>query len=117
MTQKMKRNEGWYKVFMKGAYNKYGVTVYPDASFDDLRDDLASIETEYGDTHSKFKIYVDIESDYGGGDTTYYYVYGWRKETDEEYDARCAYRLKWDAEAADHERIEYERLAKKFGSK
>jgi hypothetical protein len=114
--KKLTRNEGWYKVCIKGS--KHGVMVCPDVSFDSLRADLDSIESNYGDTHSKFKIEKDIDYGYPGEtDHTYYYVYGWRHETDEEFTARCAAQEKRDAQDVDRERAEYDRLAKKFGSK
>jgi hypothetical protein len=116
-SKKMERHEGWYKVFIKGS-TKHGVTIDPDVSFADLRSDLESIESEYGDTHSKFRGEKDIDYGYPGeSDTTHYYVYGWRKETDKEFAARCAAQEKQDTQAVDRERAEYERLAKKFGSK
>ena len=121
MTRKPKeltRNEGWYKVHMKGDDGKHGVTVNPDVCFADLRADLDSIEREYGDTHSEFRIDKEVESGwYGDHDSVYYYVYGWRHETDKEFEARCATQVKHDTQIADRERAEYERLAKKFGSK
>jgi hypothetical protein len=119
MTRKPKsltRNEGWYKVCIKGS--THGVTIDPDVSFEDLRSRLDYIEREYGDTHSKFRGEEDIDYGYPGeSDTTHYYVYGWRLETDKEFDARCATQVKHETQIADRERAEYERLAKKFGSK
>jgi hypothetical protein len=114
--KELTRNEGWYKVFIEKS--KHGITVNPDVCFADLRADLDSIEREYGDTHSKFKIDVTTEHEYyNGEESTHYYVYGWRHETDKEFDARCAVQVKHDTQIADRERKEYERLAKKFGSK
>jgi hypothetical protein len=119
MTRKPKeltRNEGWYKVCIRGS--KHGVTVDPDVCFADLRVEFDSIEREYGDTHSEFRLDKEVESGwYGDSDTTHYYVYGWRLETDKEFAARCATQVKHDTQIADRERAEYERLAKKFGSK
>jgi hypothetical protein len=112
----MKRIEGWHKVFIPNS--NVGVTICPDTSFEELRADLDSIESEFGDTHSKFKIEVTSESDwYGGSDTTYYYVYGWRHETDTELELRRQAQKIHDSEVVDREREEYERLAKKFAGK
>jgi hypothetical protein len=116
--KKLTRNEGWYKVHMKGDDGKHGVTVDPDVCFADLRADLDSIEREYGDTHSEFRIDKEVESGwYGDHDSVYYYVYGWRHETEKEFEARCVVQERHDTQIVDRERAEYERLAKKFGSK
>jgi hypothetical protein len=115
-SKKLTRNEGWYKVCIKGS--KHGVTVDPDVSFEDLRSRLDYIESEYGEAYSKFKISKEIESGwYGDSDTTYYYVYGWRLETDKEFDARYAAQVKRDTQIVDRERVEYDRLSKKFAPK
>jgi hypothetical protein len=114
--KKLTRNESWYKVCIKGS--PHGVTVDPNVSFADLRADLDSIESEYGDTHSKFRIETEVESGwYGDSDTTHYYVYGCREETHKEFTARCAAQEKHNTQVADRERAEYNRLSKKFGSK
>jgi hypothetical protein len=119
MTHKPKeltRNEGWHKVCIKGS--THGVTVNPDVCFADLRAELDSIEREYGDTHSEFRIDKEVESGwYGDHDSVYYYVYGWRLETEKEFEARCAVQERYDTQIADRERAEFDRLSKKFGSK
>jgi hypothetical protein len=112
----MKRIEGWHKVFIPNS--NVGVTIYPDTSFEELRADLDSIENEYGETHDKFKIDVTTEyGRHGDSDTTHYYVYGWRYETNTELELRRQAQKIRDSEVVDRERKEYERLAKKFDKK
>jgi hypothetical protein len=116
MTRKPKtleRRVGWHQVFITGS-TKHGVEVDPSVSFDDLRADLDSIESTYGDTYSQFRIDEVEEYGYHGSASLHYYVYGWRTETDKEYEVRCADQVKYDIQTAERERKEYERLAKKF---
>jgi hypothetical protein len=115
-SKKLERYEGWYQVFVEDTNS--GVEVDPDVDFESLRADLDSIEREYGDTHSKFKIQTEVESGwYGDRDTTHYYVYSWRLETDEEFEARCTAQENRAAQDVNRERAEYDRLSKKFAPK
>jgi hypothetical protein len=126
MTRKPKeltRNEGWYK--LQYSYHSFGkdfvsnVTV--DVSgylFDNLCAEMKRIESEYKDQGEKFKIeHETFYHPYDPVESSDHFVYVWRKENDEEFAARCATQVKHETQMVDRERAEYERLAKKFGSK
>jgi hypothetical protein len=112
--EKMERREDWYKVHVKIQNTIIAERIDVDIDFDALRLQLAYIENEHGDTYSKFRIEVTTESEYYGNESTHYYVYGWRHETDEEFGARCAERANHAARVLAQERKEYNRLANKF---
>ena len=114
------RLEKWHQV--QRAVGKrgfsYDVTLdltYGGMDFDEIRQKMADIEAEFGDQFERFKVEVDSEYQYDG-DIIVARVYGYRTETDAEYQARM------DAAAAEvaarekREREEFARLAKKFGN-
>lgn len=118
------RLEGWRRLQESGGKGKNFRTwdmsldlTYGGMSFGELRDEMERVEREYGDQFEKFKIEVELEYEpYSCNDEKYArtYVLGWRKETDEEYEARLAKAAEIQAAREARERAEFERLAKKF---
>jgi hypothetical protein len=115
------RRSDWYR--LKRSYKSFGreqqydVTMdtrYGGMGFEDLRREMDEIQAEFGAEFERFKIETDTEHQYDG-EIIVTRVYGFRAETDAEYQARL------DADAAhvaarkQREREEFDRLVKKFG--
>jgi hypothetical protein len=121
------RLEGWHKLTETAGQGKraltYNITLdlqYGGMSFGDIRNELERIERQFGKEFEKFKVEVEMEPEpYSYDDKEYArtYFYGWRKETDEEYNARLAKAAEMEAAREARERVEFERLAKKFADK
>jgi len=120
--KELERREGWYHV--KESYGKgrrrreFKITVdlqYGGMDFDRLREELDQIEKDHDDKFEKFKLEVVMEADpYEDREWPRGYVYGWRKETDEEYQARLDEAARLEALREARERQQYESLKKKF---
>ena len=118
------RLEGWYRLKESGGKGtmrrEWDVTVdiQYGKTFADLRDEMERIERTYGEDFEKFKFETEREQyRYEEGDYIVTYVYGWRKETDEEYAERLNQAAKMEADREARERAEFERLARKFADK
>ena len=115
------RREGWYRV--QYSYHSFGKDFVGDInidvsgySFDELRAEMKRIESEYKDQGTRFKIeHETFYHPYDPVETSDHFVYVWREETDNEYQARLDEIKKREESRAEHERKEYERLSKKFG--
>ena len=119
------RLEGWYHVtetYGKGTKARtMNLTIdfmYAEMTFGRIRDEMEAIEREHGAEFEKFKFESEMESyPYEEREHLVTYVYGWRKENDEEYAARMNKAAEMEAAREARERAEFERLAKKFADK
>ena len=84
------------------------------SSLDDIVAEVERIRAEYGDRFTDIKLDKDYLHDYDGERTVWRFV-GNRLETDAEYNARIEMIKQREAEQAERERAEYERLKAKFG--
>lgn len=115
------RRSDWYRLQRSytsfGREQTYDVTMdtrYGGMDFDDLRREMDEIQAEFGSTFERFKIETDTEYQYDG-EIIVTRVYGWRSETDAEYQARMDANAAQAAAREKRDREEFERLAKKFG--
>lgn len=102
-------------------YTSFGRTVFVEATMDwdgyTLDEMIARIEEirkEYSDRFTDIKLDKDWVNDYDGERIVWKFV-GKRMETDAEYNTRIDNIKKREAEQAERERAEYERLKAKFG--
>lgn len=84
------------------------------SSLDEIVAEVERIRAEYSDRFSDIKLDRDSVYDYDGERTVWRFV-GKRMETDAEYNARIEMIKQREAEQAERERAEYERLKAKFG--
>lgn len=130
MTRKAKnkdleRRKGWFRVRESGGSGKHrlewDVTIdleFSSMTFDDLRERMVAIEAEHGAAHSDFKVECEREHyRYEDGDYLVFRVYGYRSETDAEYQDRLDQLARQEEIREARERAEFERLAKKFANK
>ena len=119
----LKREEGWYPVTNEFTSMGKTTTIQENISgidrggitFDDLRRQLKDIEKEHGDQYEKFKVQLDERYGFYDDIEISYNVYGYRKETDEEYNERVDEFEARQKALADNDRAQYERLKKRFG--
>lgn len=120
--KELERREGWYHVkesYGKGRHRReFNITVdlrYSGMEFDRLREELDQIEKDHGEQFERFKIELEMEADpYEDREWPRVYVYGWREETDEEYQTRLDEIERQNALREAREREQYEALKKKF---
>jgi len=128
MARKAKLPErlvGWHRLQESAGNGKHRRTwdmtidmQYGGMSFTDLYAELEAIKTDYGKEFSHFKLETDtISRAYEDGTDIVTYVYGWREETNEEFDERLAQAASKVADNEERDRKEFERLAKKFKQK
>lgn len=84
------------------------------SSLDEIVAEVERIRAEYGDRFTNIKLDKDYLHDYDGERTVWRFV-GNRLETDGEYNTRIEMIKQREAEQAERERAEYERLKAKFG--
>lgn len=119
------RLEGWYRLRESGGkgktFREWDMTLdlqYGGMDFGALRTEMERIEREYKGQFERFKIECDmVPREYEEGEYLVTYVYGWRKETDEEYEARINTAARLEEERREYRRKQYEILAKEFGDK
>lgn len=120
-----RRLEGWYRLQESAGKGKtlrqFDMTIdlmYSGRSFYDIQADMERIRADYGAEFTDFKFESEMESyPYEEGEHVVTYVYGYRKETDAEYETRLAEAAKIDADREARERAEFERLAAKFADR
>lgn len=120
--KELERRKGWYHVkesYGKGRHRgEFKITVdlqYGGMEFDRFREELDQIEKDHSDQFERFKIELEMEADpYEDREWARVYVYGWREETDEEYQARLDEAARLEALREARERQQYESLKKKF---
>lgn len=123
MAKKIKKLEGWFRLQESGGTGKrkmtWDVTIdlqHSEMTFERIREEMDKIERDFGGDFSKFKIETEQEFyPYEDGSHPVTYVYGWRTETDEEFEKRLENARMIEKAREHREREEYERLAKKFG--
>lgn len=85
------------------------------ATLDDMIAKIEEIRKNYSDKFTDIKLDKDWVYDYDGESRTVWKFVGKRMETDEEFNARIEMIKQREAEQAERERAEYERLKAKFG--
>ena len=116
-TKEPTRREGWHYVEDSSGKQKWKTTVDLDwdgMTFDDLVAEMDRIKEEFGSQFDKFKLVSEEEHLPYDEPRMKTFIKGWRKETDEEFQARIDADAQLKALLESRERAEFERLAKKF---